>query len=194
MRGKQCASEISSRIGLLGSVTRHERRSALRGAQSDNVGRGSGPLTWVSNRRGIRSARAIEILARRKADQALKEAGVTSGRSHQNGHRGSIRSSQRCVDYLKPWGAAGRLYYLSFTLSSSKGPPVLFKSFDQISKAFPPGYNFLIFKHRDPYSGAYELGPADGVLNFNADGNQHNVIAFPSEKKDRIPLKGPIRK
>ena len=170
-------------IHPVGLGDKHERLT-FEEPTSDNVGRGS--FAWVSNNGPHEQ---LEIV---KGDQALKEAGVTQVDLIKMDIEGFEQPALRGLS--ETLGRSRPIVLFELTLSSSKGPPVLFKSFDQISKAFPPGYNFLIFKHRDPYSGAYELGPADGVLNFNADGNQHNVIAFPSEKKDRIPLKGPIRK
>ena len=81
-----------------------------------------------------------------------------------------------------------------FELTTSNKNQILFKNIDEIYKAFPLGYRFLVFKNADPFTGAYEIVPLDpNVINFAADFEQHDLIAVPVEKLDRIPQKGPIR-
>ena len=120
-------------------------------------------------------------------DQALKTAGVNEVDLIKMDIEGF---EQPALRGLTETLARSRPVVL-FELSLGAHEPRLFKSVGQIFKAFPSGYKFLVFKDRDPYTGAYELVPMDGALNFNSNFEQHDVIAFPDEMKDRVPLKRP---
>jgi FkbM family methyltransferase len=118
-------------------------------------------------------------------DQALKDAGVNEvdviKMDIEGFEQPALRGLAETLARSRP--------IVVFELSLGAHESRLFKSVEQISKAFPSGYKFMVFKDRDPYTGAYELAPMDGALNFNSNFEQHDVIAFPDEKKDRIPLK-----
>jgi len=72
---------------------------------------------------------------------------------------------------------------------------MLFQSMEQLASAFPPNYKLSILKTLNPYTGEYELVPADGAINFSSEtGEQHNIVAFPVEKEHRVPLRGPVKR
>lgn len=123
-------------------------------------------------------------------DAALREAGFT----HVDLIKMNIEGfEQPALRGLKDTLARSHPIVV-FELTLSARNPVLFKSLEQIHRAFPSGYKFLGFKNGDRYAGAYELDPLDSErLNFASGYEQHDVIAFPAEKEDWIPLKGPLK-
>jgi FkbM family methyltransferase len=130
----------------------------------------------------------LEIIT---GDEALRKAGVTEVELIKMDIEGfeqpALKGLKSTLTHSRP--------IVVFELTINKAKPVLFKSLEEISRAFPSGYKFLVFKNRDLYNlytGAYELGPISGALNFDSNFEQHDVIAFPSEKRGRIPLKGPV--
>ena len=120
-------------------------------------------------------------------DEALKNAGVTEVELIKMDIEGF---EQPALLGLSETLARSRPIVL-FELSLGAHQPRLFKSMEQILNAFPSGYKLMVFKDRDPYTGAYRLVPMEGALNFNSNFEQHDVIAFPDEKKNRVPLKHP---
>ena len=60
----------------------------------------------------------------------------------------------------------------------------LFGSMDQLREAFPEDYEFFAFTEHNLMSGAYALGPL--AVDFQEE-TQHDVIAVPAEKADRLP-------
>jgi hypothetical protein len=79
---------------------------------------------------------------------------------------------------------------VEFELSTDPKSPVSIKSKEELTALFPENYEFLVFTADDPSTGAYTLAPMDGILRFDV-ARQHDVIAFPIEKKKDIPLKRP---
>jgi FkbM family methyltransferase len=143
-----------------------------------------GSFAFVSN---DRPHEQLEIVS---GDAALKEAGVKDVELIKMDIEGF---EQPALKGLKDTLARSRPIVV-FEITLSKFKPVLFKSVEQIYKAFPAGYKFLVFKNVDRYTGAYQLATLDGErLNFDGDYEQHDVIAFPAEKQDQIPLKGPLK-
>jgi hypothetical protein len=68
---------------------------------------------------------------------------------------------------------------------------VSIKSKNELAALFPGKYEFLVFSEKEDLStGAYFLEVSDGILRFDRV-QQHNVVAYPIEKKIHIPLTGP---
>ena len=124
-------------------------------------------------------------------DAALKEFGVTDVELIKMDIEGFERPA---LKGLKDTLASSRPIVM-FELTISMAKPVLFKSVNQIVDAFPSGYEFLTFKSVDPYTGVYELQPLkEQLLTFASNFEQHDIIAYPKEVRDRIPLKGPLKR
>jgi hypothetical protein len=68
--------------------------------------------------------------------------------------------------------------------------PLLFRSKEDVQKAFPDRYEFLVYKDWDFYTGSYELGELDGMVRFDRPW-QYEVVAYPLEKKSGIPRRSP---
>jgi FkbM family methyltransferase len=149
--------------------------------EDSNLGMGS--FAFVSN---TGPHEELEIVT---GDQALKDAGVTDVELVKMDIEGFEQPALRGLTET----LARNRPIVVFELTIGTVGTVLFKSFEQIVKTFPSGYKFLVFKDRDPYIGSYSLAPLEGSLNFGSKFEQHDVIAFPTEKQDRIPLKGPVK-
>jgi len=80
---------------------------------------------------------------------------------------------------------------VEFELSVDPTSPVSIKNKDELTALFPEGYEFLVFSDKnDKLTGAYFLEPISEMIRF--DRVQHfNVVGYPKEKKNGIPLKGP---
>lgn len=80
-----------------------------------------------------------------------------------------------------------------FELSVDPNRPVTIKSFEKLRALFPENYEFLVVSNKsDLASGDYELEPIDGIVRFGTV-EQHDILAFPSERKQLISLRGPKR-
>ena len=82
---------------------------------------------------------------------------------------------------------------LMFELTTNQKSPVSIKSKDELTALFPENYELLVISEKsDPLSGAYFLEPIDGVVRFDRT-EQHDLLAYPIERKNSIPLRGPKR-
>jgi FkbM family methyltransferase len=80
---------------------------------------------------------------------------------------------------------------VEFELNIDPKRPVSIKSKNELAALFPEKYEFLVFSEKEDLStGAYFLEVSDGILRFDRV-QQHNVVAYPIEKKIHIPLTGP---
>ena len=143
----------------------------------DNMGMGS--FAFLSN---TGSHKVLEIV---RGDEILERSGVRNVDIVKIDIEGFERPA---LAGLKEIFNRSRPVVL-FELTLKAQEPILFKSMDEIARAFPPEYEFKVLKKRDPYTGAYELVPTDGTINFTGVSEQHNVVAFPKEKANRVPLK-----
>jgi FkbM family methyltransferase len=83
--------------------------------------------------------------------------------------------------------------FIVFELTSDPKSPVSIKSLAEMTALFPEKYEFLVISEKsDPATGAYVLEPIDSKLRFGRV-EQHDLVAFPAERKTSIPLQGPIR-
>jgi FkbM family methyltransferase len=80
-----------------------------------------------------------------------------------------------------------------FELTFDPKNPISIRSREELTELFPEKYEFLVISEKsDPETGAYFLEPIDGNLRFDRV-EQHDLVAFPAERKTSIPLQGPIR-
>lgn len=78
-----------------------------------------------------------------------------------------------------------------FEITTDSKSPVSIKSKEELTALFPENYVFLVISERsDLLTGTYFLEPIDGVVNFERT-EQHDLVAFPAELKNSIPLQGP---
>ncbi len=78
-----------------------------------------------------------------------------------------------------------------FEVSTNPKNSVSIKSKEELVGLFPENYEFLVISERsDPLSGAYILEPIDGIIRFDQT-EQHDLVAYPVERKSSIPLHGP---
>ena len=64
-----------------------------------------------------------------------------------------------------------------------------FKSKEELQAAFPKDYAFFVFREpRDYYKGSYQLIELEPTVRFDQE-KQHDIIAYPLERKTRIPRK-----
>ena len=77
-----------------------------------------------------------------------------------------------------------------FELSINPKSPVSIKSKEELIGLFPTKYEFLVMSEKsDPLSGAYFLEPLEGILNFKK-AERHDLVAYPAERKNSVPLQG----
>jgi len=80
-----------------------------------------------------------------------------------------------------------------FELTIDLKIPVSIKSKQDLTALFPEKYEFLVIsKKSDPATGAYFLEPIDTEVRFDQS-EQHDIVAYPLERKDSIPRQGPKR-
>jgi FkbM family methyltransferase len=80
---------------------------------------------------------------------------------------------------------------VEFELTIDPKNAVSIKSKTELTDLFPANYEFLVISRmRDPSTGLYFLQPIAEIVRFDVP-EQHDVVAFPTEKKDKLPLKGP---
>ena len=78
-----------------------------------------------------------------------------------------------------------------FELSADPNSPVSIKNKEELTALFPEKYEFLVVSERsDSATGAYFLEPMDGVVSFDKP-EQHDLLAYPVERKSLISLQGP---
>ena len=82
---------------------------------------------------------------------------------------------------------------LVFEVSANPQSAVSIKSKEELVGLFPDRYEFLVISEKsDPVSGAYLLEPLDGNMRFDQT-EQHDLVAFPIERKNSVPRQGPKR-
>lgn len=82
---------------------------------------------------------------------------------------------------------------VEFELNTDPKRSVSIKSMRQLIDLFPESYDFLVISRlRNPWTGTYFLQPLDGTVQFDVT-DQHDMVAFPREKKANIPLNGPLK-
>lgn len=122
-------------------------------------------------------------------DEALRNSGVTSvdliKMDIEGFERPALRGLAQTLKQSRP--------IVLFELTVRANNPKLFGSMAEIVNTFPSGYKFSVIKDLDLYTGAYELIPADSVINFTSKHEQHNIVAYPLEKEKRISFRGPVK-
>jgi FkbM family methyltransferase len=123
----------------------------------------------------------------RIGDEALEQAGVTSVALIKMDIEGyemlALKGLRRTLRVHRP--------IVEFELTIDPKSAVSVKSKDDLTNLFPEGYEFLVISTKSNLStGAYFLAPAADILRFDR-AEQHNMIAYPIEKKKAILLQGP---
>lgn len=78
-----------------------------------------------------------------------------------------------------------------FELSTNPLSPVSVKSKEELIGLFPENYEFLLVSEKsNALTGAYLLEPIDGIVRFDR-AEQHDLVAYPVERKSAVPLRGP---
>ncbi len=82
---------------------------------------------------------------------------------------------------------------LVFELTTDPKSSVSIKSKEELTALFPEKYEFLVISEKsDPATGAYFLETSDGIVRFDQH-QQHDLVAYPVERKKSISLQGPKR-
>lgn len=82
---------------------------------------------------------------------------------------------------------------LMFELTTNRESPVSIKSKEELIALFPEKYEFLVISEKsDLATGDYFLEPVDGIVRFD-EAKQHDLVAYPIERKNSVPLQGPKR-
>jgi FkbM family methyltransferase len=120
-------------------------------------------------------------------DDALEKAGVTSVAMIKMDIEGyeklALKGLRRTLWKDRP--------IVEFELSADPKSPVSIKSKNELTALFPENYEFLVFAPTsDPWTGTYVLKPIDGIVRFDLT-DQHDMIAYPIERKTNIVLIGP---
>jgi FkbM family methyltransferase len=80
-----------------------------------------------------------------------------------------------------------------FELTTDPKSPVSIKSKEELATLFPEKYECLIVsKKSNPATGLYLLESLDGIVRFE-ESKQHDLVAYPAERKSSIPRQGPTR-
>jgi FkbM family methyltransferase len=128
-------------------------------------------------------------LETRKGDDAFNKEKITSvsviKMDIEGYEKPALRGLQNTLLKHRP--------FIVFELTSDPKSPVSIKSLAEMTALFPEKYEFLVISEKsDPATGAYVLEPIDSKLRFGRV-EQHDLVAFPAERKTSIPLQGPIR-
>lgn len=118
----------------------------------------------------------------RIGDEVLEKAGVSAVALIKMDIEGfeklALKGLERTLRQYRP--------IVEFELSSDPNSPVSVKSRAELLSLFPPDYESLRFSGRsDPDTGAYVLEPLGDALHFDRK-EQHDLVAFPVEKKKFI--------
>ncbi|MGH7887322.1 MAG: FkbM family methyltransferase, partial [Candidatus Binatia bacterium] len=80
-----------------------------------------------------------------------------------------------------------------FEITTNPKSPVSIKSKEELTALFPEKYEFLVISDKsDKATGAYFLESIDGIVRFD-QAEQHDLVAYPAERKDAISRQGPKR-
>ncbi len=80
---------------------------------------------------------------------------------------------------------------VEFELSIDPKGSISIKTFSELVSLFPERYEFLVFsKNSDASTGRYHLQPLVDRISFDV-AEQHDVVAYPAERKTSISLDGP---
>lgn len=123
----------------------------------------------------------------RVGDEALEKAGVKSvaliKMDIEGYEKPALKGLRRTLQAHRP--------IVEFELSIDPKSPVSIKNKDELTALFPEGYEFLVFSDKnDASTGTYFLVPITEVLRFDR-AQQFDMVAYPKEKINGIPLKGP---
>jgi len=123
----------------------------------------------------------------RIGDDALREAGVTSVTLIKMDIEGyeklALKGLHRTLQIHRP--------VVEFELTVDSKSATSIKSKEELVSLFPEGYEFTVFSEKDdPATGAYFLEPIDGIVRFDK-AQAYDLVAYPKEKKEAVPLKGP---
>jgi hypothetical protein len=81
--------------------------------------------------------------------------------------------------------------FIGTTVAVDPTSSVSVKSKDELISLLPNNYEFVVFSEKnDAWTGEYFLQPLTDILQFNR-AEQYDVVAYPREKKNSIPLHGP---
>ena len=81
---------------------------------------------------------------------------------------------------------------LLFEMTTNPQSPVSIKGEAELKSLFPEKYEFLLVSERsNPLTGAYLLEPIEGIVHFDR-AEQHDLVAYPIERKNTVSLRGPI--
>jgi len=140
---------------------------------SSNLGMGS----FVKEFAAVNSP--AEFLEIRIGDEVLEKAGVTSVALIKMDIEGyeklALKGLERTLRRDRP--------IVEFELTTDPKSPVSVKSHEELKSLFPDNYEFVTFSERSsPETGAYVLEHLGKSLHFDKF-EQHDVVAFPVEKK-----------
>ena len=83
---------------------------------------------------------------------------------------------------------------LMFELTTNPDSPVSIKGEAELKSLLPEKYEFLVISEKsNALTGAYLLEPIDGIVRFDRI-EQHDLVAYPIERKDSVSLRGPTYK
>jgi FkbM family methyltransferase len=83
---------------------------------------------------------------------------------------------------------------LLFEITTNPQSPVSIKGEAELKSLFPENYEFLVVSEKsNALTGAYLLDPIEGIVRFDQT-EQHDLVAYPIERKNAVSLRGPIYK
>ncbi len=122
-----------------------------------------------------------------RGDEALEKTRVTSvaliKMDIEGYEKPALKGLHRTLQIHRP--------IVEFEISVDPKNAVSIKSQDELVSLFPEKYEFLVFSEEgNPMTGAYSLEPSTELLRFDIK-RQFDMVAYPIERKNSIPIKGP---
>ena len=129
------------------------------------------------------------VLEIRAGDDVFEKAGVAHvgliKMDIEGYEKPALKGLQRTLQRDRP--------VVEVELTTNPKSEVSVKSYEELVSLFPNDYDFLTFsRDSDVTTGRYNLVPAKEHLKFDRWG-QHDIVAYPFERKAFIPLQGPKR-